>query len=380
MESAKLAGLRYVSETGPGLHRRRAGRGFVYVDAAGRRVRDTATLRRIRALVIPPAWTAVWICAAANGHIQAVGRDARGRKQYRYHARWRRARDETKYTRMLAFARTLPRIRARTGHDLEGPGLSRDKVLAAVVRLLEATLIRVGNEEYARTNGSFGLTTLRDRHVDVRGAAVRFAFRGKGGKEHVVGVRDRRLARIVRRLQDLPGQELFQYVDEAGGRRSIDSGDVNAYLHEVAGADFTAKDFRTWAGTVLAALALAEVREFATPREAKRNIVRAIERVAARLGNTPAICRKCYVHPEVLQAYLDGETISALKARTERALGEGLHALGAEEGVVLGLLQQRLARAQTARAVAPAAENGPLALRASLRRTRSTPRSGARAA
>jgi DNA topoisomerase-1 len=219
------------------------------------------------------------------------------------------------------------------------------------VRLLETTLIRVGNEEYVRANKSFGLTTLRTRHVDVNGAELRFAFRGKGGKEHAVGVRDPRVARIVRRLQELPGQELFQYLDDDGTRRTIDSADVNAYLHEIAGEDFTAKDFRTWAGTVLAALALAEVREFATPREAKRNVVRAIDRVAARLGNTPAICRKSYVHPEVLQAYLDGVTIAALKTRTERAIGENLNGLDAEEGVVLGLLQQRLARqAETARA------------------------------
>jgi DNA topoisomerase I len=350
IESARLAGLRYVSETGPGFHRRRAGRGFVYVDAGGRRLRDAATLRRIRALVIPPAWRDVWICAAPSGHIQAVGRDARGRKQYRYHPRWRQVRDETKYTRMLAFARALPRIRARAARDLDRPGLTRDRVLATVVWLLEATLIRVGNEEYARANGSFGLTTLRGRHVAVRGADVRFAFRGKGGKEHVVGVRDRRLARIIRRLQDLPGQELFQYLGEDGARRTLDSGDVNAYLHEITGEEFTAKDFRTWAGTVLAALALAEVREFRTAREARRNIVRAIEGVAARLGNTPAICRKCYVHPEVLQAYLDGVTIDALPARTGRAIGEGRPRLTAEEGVVLGLLQQRLARAGSARA------------------------------
>jgi len=349
-QSARLAGLRYVTERLPGVRRRRAGRGFVYVDAQGRRVRDSETLRRIRALAIPPAWTDVWICPVPTGHVQAVGRDARRRKQYRYHTRWRATRDETKYTRMIAFARSLPRIRARVDEDLARPGLPREKVLATVVRLLEATLIRVGNEEYARANRSFGLTTLRDRHVDVDGTQVRFAFRGKGGKEHTVDVRDRRMARIVRRLQDLPGQELFQYVDDGGERRSIGSADVNAYLQEIAGADFTAKDFRTWAGTVLAALALAEVRGFATPREAKRNILRAIERVAARLGNTPTICRRCYVHPEVLHAYLDGVTIRALKARTERAMGEGLHALDAEEGVVLGLLQQRLARAETARA------------------------------
>jgi DNA topoisomerase I len=350
VESARRAGLRYVSETGPGFHRRRAGRGFVYVAAGGRRVRAARTLRRIRALVIPPAWRDVWICASPAGHIQAIGRDARGRKQYRYHSRWRQVRDETKYTRMLAFARALPRIRARAGRDLDRPGLTRDRVLATVVWLLDATLIRVGNEAYARANGSFGLTTLRDRHVAVRGADVRFSFRGKGGKEHVVGVRDRRLAGIIRRLQDLPGQELFQYLGEDGDRRTLDSGDVNAYLHEITGEEFTAKDFRTWAGTVLAARALAEVREFRTAREARRNIVRAVERVAARLGNTPAICRKCYVHPEVLQAYLDGVTIDALEARTGRAIGEGRRALNAEEGVVLGLLQQRLARADPARA------------------------------
>jgi DNA topoisomerase I len=350
VESARLAGLRYVTEETPGIRRRRAGRGFTYIDVDGKRVRDDDTLRRIRTLAIPPAWTDVWICPLPNGHLQAVGRDARTRKQYRYHARWRAVRDETKYTRMLAFARALPRIRARTARDLARPGLPREKVLGTVVRLLESTLIRVGNEEYVRANGSFGLTTLRGRHVDISGTEVRFSFRGKGGKDHTVGVRDRRVARIIRHLQDLPGQELFQYVDEGGARRTIDSADVNAYLHEIAGEDFTAKDFRTWAGTVLAALALAEAREFATEREAKRNIVRAIERVAARLGNTPAICRRCYVHPEVLQAYLDGVTIRVLKARTERAMGEGLHRLGAEEGVVLGLLRQRLARAVSARA------------------------------
>jgi DNA topoisomerase-1 len=349
--SARLAGLRYVSEALPGFRRRRAGRGFVYLDAEGRRVRDPETLRRIRALVIPPAWRDVWISSAPTGHIQAVGRDARGRKQYRYHARWRAVRDETKYTRMLAFARALPRIRARVAEDLARPGLPREKVLATVVRLLETTLIRVGNEEYARANKSFGLTTLRARHVDVAGSEICFEFRGKGGKPHAVGVRDPRLARIVRRLQDLPGQELFQYLDDNGVRRTIDSADVNAYLNEIAGEEFTAKDFRTWAGTVLAALALAEVRGFETAREARRNVVRAIERVAARLGNTPAICRKSYVHPEVLGAYLDGVTVRALKARTEREIGEGLGGLDAAEGVVLGLLQQRLARqAETARA------------------------------
>jgi DNA topoisomerase-1 len=351
VESARVAGLRYVSEQVPGILRRRAGRGFTYLDAAGGRVRDPGTLRRIRGLVIPPAWREVWICASPTGHLQAVGRDARGRKQYRYHPRWRQVRDDTKYKRMLAFAAALPRIRARVAEDLARPGLPREKVLATVLRLLETTLIRVGNEEYVRANKSFGLTTLRTRHVDVAGSEVRFDFRGKGGKTHTVGVRDPRVARIVRRLQDLPGQELFQYVDEDGTRRTIGSADVNTYLHEIAGEDFTAKDFRTWAGTVLAALALAEVRMFATAREARRNVVRAIERVATRLGNTPAICRKSYVHPVVLEAYLDGVTIDLLKKRTEREIGEGLNGLDAEEGVVLGLLQQRLARqAETVRA------------------------------
>ena len=308
VESARLAGLRYVSETGLGIRRRRAGRGFVYLNGHGP-IREEPTLARIRALVIPPAWRDVWICPTPSGHIQAVGRDARGRKQYRYHARWRQTRDESKYTRMLAFARALPRIRARVDADLGRRGLPREKVLATIVRLLETTLVRVGNEEYARANRSFGLTTLRDRHVDVDGAAVRFEFRGKGGKEHAVDVRDPRVARIVRRLQDLPGQELFQYVDDEGVRRSVDSGDVNAYLREISGEDFTAKDFRTWAGTVLCARLLAERPPASSTREATRNITRAIARVAERLGNTPAISRKCYVHPTLLEAYQQGVTI-----------------------------------------------------------------------
>lgn len=339
--SARLAGLRYIGVPQDGIVRRRSGRGFSYRDADNRRVTDLDTLRRIRALAIPPAWTDVWICASPNGHVQAFGRDARGRKQYRYHARWRETRDENKYARMLAFARVLPTIRAQVERDLNRSGLPREKVLATLVCLLETTLIRIGNEAYRRANGSFGLTTLRDRHVDVNGSQVRFSFRGKAGKEHVIDVRDPRMARIVRRLLELPGRAVFQYLDENGERRTIDSSDVNAYLAEITGADFTAKDFRTWAGTVLAARALDEVREFTSAREAKRNIVRAVERVAARLGNTPAICRRSYVHPEVLQAYLDGVTIGALKERTEGTLSNGNGALHPEEGVVLGLLQQR---------------------------------------
>jgi DNA topoisomerase-1 len=344
VESAKAAGLRYVTEHGAGIRRRRVGKSFTYRDAHGQAVRDPDTVRRISALAIPPAWTDVWICPSPNGHIQAVGRDVRGRKQYRYHARWRQVRDETKYNRMLAFATALPRIRRRVGEDLQRPGLPREKVLATVVRLLETTLIRVGNEEYARENGSFGLTTMRSRHVDVSGATLRFQFRGKGGKQHTVDVKDPRLARVVKRCQDLPGHELFQYIDDDGGRQTIDSADVNDYLREIAGEEFTAKDFRTWAGTVLAALALREVAGFESAAHAKRNITHAIESVARQLGNTPTICRKCYVHPAVIDAYLDGVTVSALKARTERRIGEAVNTLAPQEALVLGLLQQRLAR------------------------------------
>ena len=338
IESARLAGLRYVSEIGPGIRRRRAGRGFVYLNDHGR-VRDSDTLARIRSLVIPPAWREVWICPSPDGHIQASGRDARGRKQYRYHLRWRAVRDETKYTRMLAFARALPRIRARVDADLARRGLPREKVLATIVRLLETTRVRVGNEEYARANRSFGLTTLRDRHVEVAGPEVRFQFRGKGGKEHAVGVRDPHVARIIRHLQDLPGQELFQYLDEDGARRSIDSGEVNAYLREVSGEDFTANDFRTWAGTVLCALALAAAGAASSGRQSKRNVVRAIAEVAAQLGNTPAISRKCYVHPALLEAYTQGLTIR-VPERTDA------------EGVVLAFLGRRLARPASERRAA----------------------------
>ena len=341
IQSARLAGLRYIGAPSDGITRRRTGRGFSYRHPDGQRVTDLDTLRRIRALAIPPAWTDVWICPSPNGHVQAFGRDARGRKQYRYHARWRETRDETKYARMLAFARVLPRIRAQVERDLARPGLPREKVMATLVRLLETTLIRIGNEAYRRANGSFGLTTLRDHHVDVNGSQVRFSFRGKAGKEHVIDLHDPRMARIVRRLLELPGRAVFQYLDEDGTRRTVDSSEVNAYIAEISGADFTAKDFRTWAGTVLAARALDEVREFTSAREAKRNIVQAVARVAARLGNTPAICRRSYVHPEVLQAYLDGVTIGALKARTEGALADGAGALQPEEGGVLGLLQRR---------------------------------------
>jgi DNA topoisomerase-1 len=340
--AAKVAGLRYVSDQMPGIRRERHGDAFAYIAPDGSALRDEAELRRIRALVIPPAWTDVWICPVASGHMQVTARDARGRKQYRYHPRWRAVRDETKYERMLSFAAALPRIRAATDRDLALSDLPREKVLATVVRLLEATLIRVGNEEYARDNNSFGLTTMRDRHAKVDGGGVKFRFRGKSGKEHSVGVRDRRLARIVKKSQDLPGQELFQYVDAAGERHSIGSADVNTYLREISGEEFTAKDFRTWAGTVLAALALREFEAFDSEAQAKRNIVRAIESVAERLGNTPAVCRKCYVHPAVLDAYLDGSMLETLRTRTDAAMRESLTDLVPEEAAVLALLETRL--------------------------------------
>lgn len=341
--SARQAGLRYVTDATPGIRRIRAGRGFRYEWPDGSRLEDAEHLARIRALAIPPAWTDVWIAAAANAHLQATGRDGRGRKQYRYHARWREVRDATKYDRMVAFGEALPRIRARVEADLGKPGLPREKVLATVVRLLEDTLIRVGNEEYARENRSFGLTTMRDQHVNVRGSEIRFHFRGKSGRVHEVGIRDRRLARIVKRCQDIPGYELFQYLDDDGERRTIDSADVNEYLRDVSGENFTAKDFRTWSGTVAAAIALREFESFDSETQAKRNVVAAIESVASQLGNTPAVCRKCYVHPAVIESYLDGQTVAALKRRARARMETSLHELKPAEAAVLALLRRRLA-------------------------------------
>ena len=342
VESAKAAGLRYVSDTGPGIGRNRAGKGWSFTGRDGKPIKDKAEVARIKAIGIPPAWTDVWICPAANGHIQATGRDAKGRKQYRYHTRWREVRDDTKYARMMAFGRALPGIRERVEHDLRRQGIPREKVLATVVRLLATTLIRVGNNEYAKTNDSFGLTTMQNEHVDISGAKVDFHFRGKSGVEHAIHIRDKRMATVVRRCQDLPGQTLFQYLDDDGNPHSIDSGDVNAYLREVTGEEFTAKDFRTWAGTVLAARALQEFGAVDSEAEAKQNILRAIEAVAARLGNTRTICRKCYVHPAVLDAYTDGSMLEAAKQRADDELAEDLSALPPEEAAVLVLLQRRL--------------------------------------
>jgi DNA topoisomerase I len=334
-------GLRHTDDHSPGIRRLRSGRGFSYRDLKGRTIRDTETLSRIRSLAIPPAWNEVWISPIANGHLQATGRDARGRKQYRYHAGFRRRRESAKYERLVAFARALPAIRRRVDEDLSRPGLNREKVIAAVIRLLELTLIRVGNEEYARLNRSFGLTTLRDRHATVRGSSIRFRFRGKSGRQHEVGLRDRRLAAVVRRCRDLPGQELFQYVDDDDQVVNISSDDVNAYLREID-HDVTAKDFRTWAGTVLAYRALRAIGKPATERDAQRNVVAAIRETAGWLGNTPAVCRKAYVHPVVVAAYLDGRLRGALvQAAEEEGTPPGA-TTPAEERAVVALLRQQI--------------------------------------
>ncbi|HEX4263199.1 MAG TPA: DNA topoisomerase IB [Verrucomicrobiae bacterium] len=346
VDSARAVGLRHVSDENPGIKREHSGKSFRYRHPAGKIVRDRDTLARIKSLVIPPAWTDVWICLQPNGHLQATGRDDRGRKQFRYHPRWREVRDETKYARMIVFARALPKIRRRIKKDMSLSGLPKNKVLATVTRLLEVSLIRVGNDEYARENDSFGLTTMRNRHVDVNGSALRFHFRGKAGKWHDVDIHDRRVAKIVERCQDLPGQELFQFIDDDGGRHDVRSEDVNDYLREISGQDFTAKDFRTWAGTVLATMALREFEKFDTKAQAKKNVVAAIEAVAKKLGNTPAVCKKCYIHPHVLDSYLDGTLIETLKQRAEKTIFRSLRGLPAEEAAVLGLLQQRLTLAE----------------------------------
>ena len=342
VQVAKAAGLRYVTDSQPGISRVRRGKGFIYIDANGRRIRDRETLARIQSLVIPPAWTDVWICSAADGHLQATGRDLKRRKQHRYHPRWKESRDATKFDRVIAFGRALPKIRRRVDKDLRRRGLPREKVIATVVKLLETSLIRVGNEEYAKQNDSFGLTTMRDRHVEVNGSKVRFEFRGKSGVLHAVDLNDRRLAKIVKSCQDIPGQELFQYVDDDGERRSINSSDVNDYLRNIVGDDFTSKDFRTWAGTVLAARALQEFESFDSEAQAKRHIVRAIESVAKRLGNTKTVCRNCYVHPAIIDAFLDRSLINTLRDRANAEMAGSLHDMEPEEAAVVAFLQERL--------------------------------------
>ena len=341
VESSKLAGLRYVTDEMPGFRRKRRGKSFQYIDADGKVIRDKTVVARIKSLVIPPAWTDVWICRSANGHLQATGRDAKGRKQSRYHPRWREVRDETKYERMKLFGETLPTIRKHIEKDLALPDLPREKVLAAIVRLLETTFIRIGNTEYAKENHSYGLTTLRNKHVDVEGSTVRFKFQGKSGKRHEIDLNDRRLAKIIKRCLDLPGYELFQYVDDDGTAHSIDSSDVNEYLRSITEQPFTAKDFRTWAGTVLACLELREFESFESATQAKKNVVEAIKRVAEQLGNTPAVCRKCYVHPMVLNSYMSGDLVKILEA-AEKKTAKNHHALREEELQLMFLLEARL--------------------------------------
>jgi DNA topoisomerase-1 len=334
-DSAEAAGLIYVTDTTPGITRRKSGSGVRYVGADGKPVRDAATLARIRSLAIPPAYTDVWICPSPRGHIQAPGRDARGRKQYRYHPKWRDVRDETKFGRMLAFSDALPAIRRRIARDMARPGLPREKVLATVVRLLECTRIRVGNDEYTRANRSFGLTTLRDQHVEINGSTLRFEFRGKSGKKHTVGLTDRRLARIVRQCQAIPGAELFQYLDDDGQRQTIGSGDVNGYIREITGQEFTAKDFRTWAGTMLAAEALAGMEAGDSEKERKTAIVQAVDQVAGHLNNTRAICRKYYVHPLIFESFLAGTLARQLEGRGKPPAG-----LTSHEAAVILLLKK----------------------------------------
>ena len=334
-DSAEAAGLLYVSDAAPGITRRKAGGGFRYLGSDGKPVRDAATLARIRSLAIPPAYRDVWICPSPRGHIQATGRDARGRKQYRYHPKWRDVRDETKFGRMLAFSDALPAIRKRIERDLARPGLPREKVLATVVRLLESTRIRVGNDEYTRANRSFGLTTLRDQHVEITGSKLRFEFRGKSGKRHTVGLTDRRLARIVRQCQAIPGAELFQYLDDDGQRQTIGSGDVNDYIREITGQDFTAKDFRTWGGTMLAAEALAGLDAGESEKDRKAAIVRAVDHVAGHLNNTRAICRKYYVHPLIFESFLAGTLARQLESGGKPPAG-----LTAHEAAVISLLRK----------------------------------------
>ncbi len=344
--AAKAAGLHYVVDGEPGLSRVRRRDKFIYRDAKGRTLRDARTLDRIRSLVIPPAWTDVWISLRADGHVQATGRDARGRKQHRYHPNWTSARNNAKYDTMVDFALALPAIRKRVQADLRTPALSRNHVLATVVTLLEKTLIRIGNKEYARANKSFGLTTLLDEHVQIKGSSVKFHFRAKSGIMQTIELDDAPLARIVKKCRDLPGKALFQYVDEDGHRQCVDSVAVNTYLREITGRPFTAKNFRTWAASVLAAVAACDLPPCTSDAAFKRTVVRAIDSVAARLGNTRAVCRKAYIHPGVFDAYRGGVTIAGIKAGPRRA-----H-FSAQEAAVLALLKRRVRHARPERVAA----------------------------
>ena len=345
VEAAKSAKLRHVTDRKPGITRTRVEDGFEYRDVDGAVITDETVLDRIRKLAIPPAYQDVWICRDPRGHLQAVGRDARGRKQYRYHPNWRAVRDENKYGKMLVFGRVLPTIRQHVEHDLRLHGLPKRKVLAAIVALLEKTMMRVGNEEYAKVNNSFGLTTLRDQHAQIKRGHVMFDFRGKHGIDHHIDLADKRLARIVERCRDLPGQDLFQFIDHDGHQHGIGSDDVNQYLHEISGEDITAKDFRTWAATNLAATTLAELERFDTKAAAKKGVLNAVESVAKKLGNTPAICRKCYIHPAVFEGYLDGSLAEGLKARADELLDHPSAGLSAQEVALTAFLSRRLGQA-----------------------------------
>jgi DNA topoisomerase-1 len=347
VEAAEAAHLTYITDDELTLQRKRSGKGFTYAGTNGKAIHDAATLERIKKLGIPPAWTDVRISPLANGHIQAVGRDAKGRKQYRYHARWRERRSENNFNRMIAFGEALPKIRERVAHDLALPDLPREKVLALVVRLLESTLIRIGNPEYAKSNGSYGLTTMHDRHVTISGSTVQFEFRGKSGKDHTVSVADRRLARLVKRCKDIPGFELFQYVDDDGEHRSINSSDVNGYLREITGQDFTAKDFRTWGGTVLSILSFQELGFCDEEAKAKKNVTDVIRQVAEKLGNTPTICRKYYLHPAMIAAYLDNSLFKVLERMNGKKSGVSEFGLNGEEQVAMEILRQHAAGANT---------------------------------
>ncbi len=343
-EAARSAGLRHVSDGGPGIRRKRTGRGFVYLSPTGARITDPRVIDRLRAIAAPPAWSDVWLCPSADGHIQATGRDARGRKQYRYHPAFRGMRESAKFDHLFVFAEVLPTIRARIAEHMARRGLAREKVLATVAHLLETTLIRVGNDEYARRNRSYGLTTLKNRHVAIEGSEVRFRFAGKSGKQWSLKLRDRRVAKVIRACQELPGQDLLRYFDEGRALRAVTSVDVNCYLREIAGREVTAKDFRTWAGTVGAARALDELGAFKSQAEAKRNLRAAIERVSACLGNTPTICRKCYIHPEVLSAYLEGGLLFDAKADLESASGGESTRLHPDESALIAMLKARQAQ------------------------------------
>ncbi|GIQ78347.1 DNA topoisomerase IB [Bradyrhizobium sp. RD5-C2] len=335
-------GLRYVNDASPGYRRKRTGTSFTYYDKDGKQITDKAIVRRIKSIGIPPAYEFVWICPSANGHIQATGVDARGRKQYRYHSKWRELRDQNKYAHVVQFAAALPSLRAQVSADMKLEGLPRDKVLATIVSLLEKTLIRVGNAEYAQQNKSYGLTTMRRKHVAIGRGVLRFDFTGKSGKQWKLQVEDKRITAVVKRCAEIPGHELFKYLDDNNASHTVDSGDVNTYIREITGQDFTAKDFRTWAGTVLAALALAEFKKYDSQTEAKRNVVAAIEKVAKQLGNTPAICRNSYVHPEVLSAYMSGDLIKMIDAKIAQKFKRQYAKLTAEEIMVLAFLHKRL--------------------------------------